>query len=51
MAVPGVAGDEAIALGTRASAERYGLPGANLLERDSHEPGQPAQRPGNEGLP
>lgn len=52
MAVPRVIADEATALGTPASAERYALPGAHLLEHDTRGPEHPALPPASEeGLP
>lgn len=52
MAVPRAISDEATALGTPASAERYAMPGAHLLEHDTQGPEHPALPPASEeGLP
>jgi 4-azaleucine resistance transporter AzlC len=51
MAVPGLAGDETMALGTPASAERHVLPGAHPLGHDGYEPDHSTRTPDDEGLP
>jgi 4-azaleucine resistance transporter AzlC len=51
MAVPHAIADEAMALGTPASAERYAMPGAHLLEHDAHGPEHPALPSDGEDLP
>jgi branched chain amino acid efflux pump len=50
MGVPRRAADEATALGTPASAERYAMPGSHF-DRARHDPGAPGQPPAEDGVP
>jgi 4-azaleucine resistance transporter AzlC len=49
--VPRAIADEATALGTPGSAERYAMPGAHFLERDRHHTESPGPPPDEVGLP
>lgn len=48
MAVPRGAADDATALGTPASAERYSMPGTHLLEHEAHDPERPSPSSGKD---
>ena len=50
MAVPRSAADEATALGTPGSAERYAMPGSHVVP-GRHGPGSPKPPPGDDGVP